>query len=63
MTPRRPRPQAKPQSMTKTTIYIPTKLHLACKHRALDERLDFSQVVAKALRHYLETAPPVNHQD
>ena len=49
--------------MTKTTIYIPTKLHLACKHRALDERLDFSQVVAKALRHYLETAPPVNHQD
>ena len=39
----------------KTTIRLPQPLHLAARKRALDEGMDFQELVSRALEQYLKT--------
>jgi predicted DNA binding CopG/RHH family protein len=43
-----------PAENVKTTIRIPQPLHIAARKRALDEGLDFQELVARALEQYLK---------
>ena len=44
-------------SMTKTTLRLPTNLWKAAQHRAVDEDLDLQELVARAIKLYLKTEP------
>jgi hypothetical protein len=48
------KPQQPPE-ITKTTIRFPTALVIAAKHRAIDDRVDFQDVVIRAVEQYLRT--------
>jgi hypothetical protein len=41
------------QEISKTTIRFPKSLVIAAKHRAIDDGVDFQDIVIKALQQYL----------
>ncbi len=44
------------EKLVKTTVRLPEALWRAVKVRALDERADFQDIVARALEAYVKTA-------
>ena len=43
----------KPEAIIKTTIRFPKALIIAARHRAIDDGVDFQNVVWRALEEYL----------
>jgi predicted DNA binding CopG/RHH family protein len=45
--------QGTTQEITKTTMRLPKSLVIAAKHRAIDDGIDFQDIVIRALEQYL----------
>jgi len=43
-----------PEVETKTTLRLPSELHRALRHRAIDEGITFQTIVRRALEEYVK---------
>jgi hypothetical protein len=49
--------QPQKQPLARATMRLPESLWIAAQHRAIDQRLAISELVARALRRYLTQTP------